>query len=952
MSKLITIALILLVAVFPELAFAEEIRPGKGTDWDLYVFGNAYVVKEIFEGITLLMTGEGSGFKTLLLFMATLGFLALAVGAGFDPSKNLMKMFTYIIVAWFVSYSSTTLTANVVITDTLVDKYTDYRLTGVPAIVVLPAALTSQVGVTFTKYIETYFGTVMPPSFTISGGGQFNLFNRMIQESSQYAFTNQQLKKTISAYTSNCVVPAIALKKFTGTDVNGKQVTGIDALTKSQNYVEALGTANMNAIMTPYYFEYNSENLGLVERALKGMSVVDGISLSGPDGREAATNGLMMSCASAYELMKADMEKNAQALLTANAEAWAKTGVQVPLEGVFKDMLARAAVGQTDTRGALSTPNGFILQQAALNTMSGSFREAALQTGNSEMMQATALAQAEQNQKSGWVAGFQVFNNMTGYVFTVLQVFIYALTPIIVVSMLIPGLGRTLVTNYLQILIWLTLWNPMLAIVNFIITLFGSSGFSAAITTHGLTMESKGLIVERANDLIIAAQFLGTMVPLLAWGIVKGAMAFTEFIQHGVGSAMAASAGAAAASGNLSMNNLGMDSVKMGDYSTRTSSAVGFQPVSAGAGAGSLDVAHDLGGTTTKVNSSPVNLSTQLSSSANQVLAQSKAISSAAQIARSETHSLSDSVSKMASTERGSSENIAHAKATSNALSVKLQEAGLSNTKAIANAVTDALNAGSGRATTDGYNAEAGGAAGFGPAKFGAKYSGGTNTTSNVGDTKGHSLGATDTLSATLSSLGLSEAEQRVVTDTVSRSLSHSASSSTKADHSESALMSRAYSETINEMQSYQDTASRALAVQESMSHNMPVDPATFQASLNEIERAKNNLASAGAIQGGFDSMSGTLKGQTSAFDSEFKGAQSAIQTRHAGLEGNAMQYAGKPGVTGNIEQKAAEVRAKVVEAGNTVDATHKAGKTSLEKQVRANNSAHLQSAGSVKGIR
>lgn len=954
MKYLLPIVLALLALLAPELALAETVKPGNGTDWDLYVFGNAYVVKEVFEGIALLMTGEGSGFKTLLLFMATLGFLALAVGAGFDPGKNLLKMFTYILVAWFVSYTSTSLTANVVISDPVVDRTTDYRLTGIPAIVVLPAALTSQVGVTFTRFIETYFGGVVSPSFTISSGGQFNLFNRMIQETSQYTFRSPSLKKTISAYNTNCVIPAIVTGKFKGKDARGNELAGVEAMTKSANYVETLGSANLNAILTPYYFEDTPENRARITKAANSIAQLKGLSIDS----SAIANGLLVPCSAAYEFMAVDMSTQADALLKASSEAWAKTGVQVPLENVYKDMLARAAVGQTDTRGSLSSPNGFILQQAALNTLNGSFREAAIQTGNSELLQASALAQAEQNQKSSWVAGFQVFNNMTGYVFTVLQVFIYALTPIIVVSMLIPGLGRTLVTNYLQILIWLTLWNPMLAIVNFILTLFGSEGFANAIKVDGLNYESKALASERASDLVIAAQFLGTMVPLLAWGIVKGAMAFTEFIQHGVGSSMAASAGAAAASGNLSMNNMGMDSVKMGDYSTRMSSAVGYQSVQAGVGAGALDVSHDLGGMGTKMNGSAVSVANQLSQSANEVISKARSVSDAASIAASTTHSLSDGISKLADTTKGSSENIAYSKAVADALNTVLAEKGISESKGVANAIVDTLNASTARNTQAGYNVEGGGSIGFGVGNLakgsvGGKYSGGTNSSSGTGDTKTDSTTLSNNLQLALSKFHLTESQQETITNMVSNSINRSASTSDKADHSESALMSKSFSNVMSEMAQISRTASDTLSLTSSVSMNQGVDPVRLAAAEQQIESVRAQLTSSSSMLSDFQSMSDGMRQRESGFQTEFDAAQQRSRGQLSALTGQAGQYGGNATRPGNsVQQNAQKIRDTVAAADNAATQRENQGRELVKKQVRHNNDRNLQAGENVGSFR
>lgn len=641
--------LLALLVLTPLSAMAEELRPATGTAWDLYVNGNSYVVQEVLTGVKLLMGGSGSGFKTILLFMASMGFLVLAIGAGFDPGKNLLRMFTYVVVAWGVSYGSTQLTADVVIND-LVDTSNAPFVDNVPALVALPAVVTSQIGVTFTRFIETYFTGVSDSAFTVSAG-QFNLFNRMLEESSQYTWQSPELKKSLSAYTTNCVVPTIALGSLS-----------VQELTSTTDMVKTLEKANHNSLLTQYYAPSG-------RTALPSAPELSGSGLTLEQSRGA---GLMMSCNSAFTAIKEDLTEGANAMLEAGAQAWSKTGIMTPFETAYSSLLARASASGGGSIAGFGSPSGFIMQQAMLNVSSGTFRQAALQTGNNEMVQAAALAQAEQQQKSAWVAGFSVFNNMMGYVFTILQTLIFAMTPLIIIALLVPGLGPKIFANYAQVLIWMTLWQPMLAIVNFILQLYGSHGFAESIgMAGGLNNGNKYIISERANDLVIAGQFLGTMVPLLTWGIVKGAMAFTEFITSGVGSQFATQAGAAAATGNLSMNNLSMNNTSLDKYSTQMSSAVGFQDVKMGTSAGGLTSTQAQGGTVTTRNDEKLNEAKSMEQSAKNEASLNKGVSEAASATVGKEESFSGVASLAANRSQSASVREAAMRTLANELSLK-----------------------------------------------------------------------------------------------------------------------------------------------------------------------------------------------------------------------------------------------------------------------------------------
>ncbi|MDO8416284.1 MAG: conjugal transfer protein TraG N-terminal domain-containing protein [Agitococcus sp.] len=599
-------SLLVIMGVFvPDLAFATPaglgvINPMGGNAWDLYVYGNGRIIFYVLNSIKMLMVPDvgNTMFNTLLLLMGSIGFLALAVGAGFDPGKNLMRMFTYIIVVWAVSYGSTKVVVNV----TIVDKFAPPTnqagvVSGVPALVALPAVLISQVGEYFTNVMETYFSLPDASDAFKTGSksgvpGQFNLFAKMMSASDEYVITSPELKKSLSAYMSDCVVPAIAMNRLIGPGKDGP-VTGANALLRTTNMMETMQSAQHNSIMTKYY---PMTDVTDGWRASVPSGILEGMPAPAQGATPGLSFGVVVNCSDDFNILKLNLEANARLLLDSGNAAWAKAGVLTPFESVVQSMLAQTAAPGSAASG-YSSPAGYILQQTMLNSTSGAFRSSAIMSGNNELMQAAALSQAEQSQKSAWAAGFEVFNNMMGYVYTVLQAFIFAITPIMVIALMVPGLGKKIFTNYLEILIWLSLWMPMLALINFIITLFGTDSLQTVVGIEGgLSANNKVLMSEKTKDLILAAQFLGTMVPLLTWGLVKGALAFTEFISQGVGSAFASQAGASAATGNMSLNNMSMNNTSMNKYDTSMSSAVGTQAVTTHNSAGSMLVNTNMAG--------------------------------------------------------------------------------------------------------------------------------------------------------------------------------------------------------------------------------------------------------------------------------------------------------------------------------------------------------------------
>lgn len=917
--KTFFLPLLLLVAtLLPKLALADTVTPAGATAWDLYVFGNGYVVEQILWGVKTLMVGHSSAFTTLLLFMATLGFISLAIAAGFDPGKNLLRMFTYIISVWMVTYGSTSLTANVVIIDTVQSSTSgapDYYVADVPALVALPAALTSQVGIKFTEFLEQHFSTVEDPAFTLSGsgGGQFNLKNRMLQESSQFRIEDAALKRTLGAYSTNCVIPAIALGKLVGQNGKGEAVYGVKALTENADYLATLSSAASAAVLTPYY-PYKPQDTAWAT----GMDEFAGASEA--DIKQAGAAGALVSCYSAFNAIMKDVQDHAASLIATGANAWAKAGVSVGFEEAYKRMLAQASA----PGNSMGSPTSYIMQQSMMNTMSGTFRQAAAQTGNNELLQAVALTQAEVQQKSTWVAGFSLFNNMMGYVFCVLQALIFALTPIIVVALMIPGMGKTIFVNYGQILVWLTLWTPMLAIVNFIITMFGSKEFAEAVA-GGLSPMTQGAVSERANNLVIAAQFLGTMVPMLTWGIVKGAMAFTEFITHGVGANLAGQAGAAAATGNISMGNVGLNSTSMDKYSTQMQSAVGFQEVAVGTNAGALNVSQAQGGGTVSRNGSTVDTKQAMQDAISDQISKSEALSHELGSSMGKSLTVADLLSKAADSSKGVASQQAAMTVLANAISAST---GMGHGQAMA-LVQSAAKEESGQASTNtgaqghvGVSGEMqfGGAAGQ-AVKFlsgasakidaGGKLSKSLDNSTSISGRNGKGL--TDTEQAELRKVGLSEQHLRNLQDTITKSASTSNNSSTRASHDEGAVLSRAASEAYKESLSITSNLSAMKSVTSSYGWANENDMAAFEQRKADIMAMASGMGGREGLEQQRDRLLSQVKGDRAQIEGAYSQQVAKNQAAAAQLHGAANGRVAP--VTKGVEQAIGDTRKEIVSA-------------------------------------
>ena len=543
------------------VALAGGMNPVGYNAWDYYVFGDGPAIYHILESIKLLMLPAVGGgmFQGLLIAIALIGGFLVIVEAGFSPSKGVEKLIGYFLVLAFVVFLTMGARVNVTIDDSANGYFN--TVPGVPAIVGVPAAVISEIGYKLEHGIEQDFS--IPDGLKVTHSGMYDVMGRTLKDANRMVITDPNLRRDLTGYVENCVVPEIGLGRVS-----------VEQLMKSGDLLATFGQAATPSLLTPYY----------------------PVGTGGPPSA-LSDQGTLVRCQSAYGSLSPDLQNYANALLNAQSAEWQSTGIMVPFGTAMQDVLQQAAAGGdgNPVTSGYSSPESYILQSALINTSRPAFQRAAAELGENPVMLSTAISQADQAQRSSWYTTVTVFHNMIGYVYIVLQAFVLALVPIIAAMLLIPGLGGKIFLNYLQVLLWLVLWGPLFAVDNFVAVLNGGMQLHNLLAP-GLSMMNSMAMSKATIDLSLAASFLGTLIPLLAWGIVKGSFAFTEFILTGMGTAFGQQAGMIAASGNVSLGNTSLNNVGMDKYSTSITSDIGDGGVNSSIGAGALSSTAQLGG--------------------------------------------------------------------------------------------------------------------------------------------------------------------------------------------------------------------------------------------------------------------------------------------------------------------------------------------------------------------
>ena len=545
-------------------ALASGMNPVGLNAWDYYVFGNGQAIYKILQSVKMLMLPWGGGgmFQSLLIAIALIGGFLVIIEAGFSPSKGVEKLIGYFLTLAFVVFLTMGARVNVTINDPASGYYN--TVTDVPAIVGVPASVISEIGYNLEQGIEEDFS--IPDGLKVSKSGMYDVMGQTLKDANRMVITDPNLKRDLAGYVENCVVPSIGLGRLS-----------VEQLMTSNNLLTTFSAAATPSLLTPYF------------------------SMSGGAPSNLGAQGTLEQCGTAYGQISTDVKSYAGALINAQSAKWQSTGIMVPFGTAMQDVLQQAASGGggNPSVSGYGSPEDYILESSLVNTSRPAFQKAAAELGENPVMLSTAISQADQAQRSSWYTTVTVFHNMMGYVYIVLQAFVLALVPIIAVMLLIPGMGTKIFLNYLQVLLWLVLWGPLFAIDNFVVAAYGGQSLHNLLAP-GLSLLNSGAVSVATVNLNLAASFLGTLIPLLAWGIVKGSFAFTEFIMAGMASSFAQQAGSLAASGNMSLGNTSLDNVGMNKYSTSITSDVGDGGVGLGIGGGALSSNFQLGGTSMK----------------------------------------------------------------------------------------------------------------------------------------------------------------------------------------------------------------------------------------------------------------------------------------------------------------------------------------------------------------
>ena len=231
---------------------------------------------------------------------------------------------------------------------------------------------------------------------------------------------------------------------------------------------------------------------------------------------------------------------------------------------------------------AASTAADIIRQNAMLNAIEDTDKIVGQKVNDpAAMVLAVGRAQAVAQQNASWLNYGKVAEQALPVFRNVVEAVTYALFPLFVLLLLLTSGRETMMAfkGYAAILIWIQLWPPLYAILNYMASIYAAYDLAAAADlgtgTKALALQTASTIYSRAISGEAVVGYLAISVPFIAWAALKRMENMGTALVGGLSGLQGTLSGAtsSAAAGNVSLGNVGMDQLQLAP--NRTSAFMG-----------------------------------------------------------------------------------------------------------------------------------------------------------------------------------------------------------------------------------------------------------------------------------------------------------------------------------------------------------------------------------------
>lgn len=494
--------------------------------WEIWAYQDADALAGIFNAISAVVGSQD--YLSAIGLVAFVGFVVAFVAYVFAPERLIGWKWLGTVV--FV-YSILFLPRDSVQIIDRTSTNPPQVIGNVPLGVAVFGGITSQIGYVLTNLFETAFQTLPGPgSLPAELSYQRNgiMFGaRLVKYTRNLTFLSPQFRTDLIAYIDNCV-------KYDLLD----GTIDPQLFSQSDDVWSLMGNTNP-ARLTPI--------------------------------TTAPGNSTVVPCNTAYPILNAEATAQAglmqsrlgQQLNPTLTAAAASAAIGTQLEAAYaKNALATAG------RNAAQ----LILQNAMINAINDTSGIVGQRTSDpASLLLSMGRAQAVAQTNASWMNFGKVAEDALPLIRNTIEAIVYALFPIMLLVLFLTSGAQTIMAlkSYAMTLMWVQLWPPVYAILNYMASLAAADKLAAAANVGGgataMSLSTASSVYSTAISAEAVVGYLVMSVPAIAWAALKGmhsigqaAFTGTSSLQSTVGAATSG-----AASGNMSLGNISMDQMAL-----------------------------------------------------------------------------------------------------------------------------------------------------------------------------------------------------------------------------------------------------------------------------------------------------------------------------------------------------------------------------------------------------
>ncbi|WP_395398820.1 conjugal transfer protein TraG N-terminal domain-containing protein [Pseudoduganella sp. UC29_106] len=183
------------------------------------------------------------------------------------------------------------------------------------------------------------------------------------------------------------------------------------------------------------------------------------------------------------------------------------------------------------------------------------------------MLLAVGRAQSVAQTNAAWLNNGKVAEQALPVIRNTIEAIVYAIFPIVILLLLMTGGRETMIglKNYLSVLIWIQLWPPLYAILNYMAMVHAARELAAAASVgngiSALSLMTSSSIYSGAISGEAVVGYMTMSIPVIAWAGLKRMETFGSALIGGVATlqSVVSSTTGSAATGSVSLGNTSMD---------------------------------------------------------------------------------------------------------------------------------------------------------------------------------------------------------------------------------------------------------------------------------------------------------------------------------------------------------------------------------------------------------